>query len=76
MGLHDSSFYRDGFDDGVCNRKASPPAPYSFAGNVTTIYASEYLQGWVDGKREYREYIDTRPDESMLPGGTNDRFGY
>jgi hypothetical protein len=72
MALKDSSFYCDGFDDGIYNRPASPPAPYSFAGNTTTVYASEYLQGWAEGRREYREHLATRNDSDSWVTGTND----
>ena len=62
--LSNSTFYTDGFNDGIRGKKAAPPAPYSFNGQTTNVYASEYLQGWVDGSRELREHNATMPDEA------------
>lgn len=61
-----NTFESDGYQDGFAGLQASPPAPYSFAGNVTTVFASEYLQGWVRGRHDRRNI-----PASMIPA---DRF--
>lgn len=63
-----SEFYTDGFSDGYKGNHASPPAPYSFGGHVTNVFAAEYLDGWMDGRQSKRE----EPLEDMTPGGTSD----
>ena len=48
-----STFYADGFRDGSNGLHASPPAPYSFSGHTTNVFACEYLQGWQAGHRQW-----------------------
>lgn len=49
-----SSFWHDGYRDGLAGNQASPPAPYSFAGHTTTVFAAEYLDGWMVGRNDKR----------------------
>ena len=63
-----SEFYSDGFKDGYAKNHASPPPPYSFGGHETNVFAAEYLQGWMDGRKCKRD----EPFEVMTPCGTND----
>ena len=67
-----STFYSDGFSDGYKGNHASPPAPYSFGGHVTNVFAAEYLDGWMDGRAAKRD--EPLPDDDFLPGGTSDAF--
>ena len=53
--MANSTFWIDGFVDGCNGLQASPPEPYSFAGNTTTVFAAEYLAGWMEGRKERKE---------------------
>jgi hypothetical protein len=45
-----SSFYTDGYRDGLRNNKASPPPPLRRNdGQSTNVFADEYMTGWVRG---------------------------
>lgn len=57
-----STFYSDGYNDGMAGKHASPPAPYSFAGHTTNVFAAEYLQGWVDGRNSPAS-VKNNPEE-------------
>ena len=60
----DSTFYHDGFDDGIQGASASPPD--------VTVYRAEYLHGWTDGAAMLREHLAAMPFETMRPHGAND----
>lgn len=55
--MTNSTFWIDGFSDGRNGLQASPPSPYSFAGNTTTVFAAEYLAGWMEGRKERQEAL-------------------
>lgn len=52
-----SIFWQDGYRDGYNGEHASPPAPYSFSGHTTNVFAAEYLDGWMRGRQDKREEV-------------------
>lgn len=64
--MTNSTFYHDGFDDGIRHTPANPPD--------VGVYRSEYLQGWTDGAAMLREHLATTPFETMRPYGVNEAY--
>ena len=67
--MNNSSFYHDGFNDGISGRKVMPPDIIG-----TAVYYQEYMIGWNEGRGELLEHFATMPFDSMTPSGINEAF--
>jgi hypothetical protein len=74
--MYNSSFYHDGFNDGISGRKAMPPSVTNSSILIigTAVYYQEYMIGWNEGRAELLEHVATMPFDSMIPSGINEAF--